>query len=88
MTLHECEIAARSRMPVTYDGVVYKRITEISRVYASEEQKTRGMDDTVTRICLEDRTGRSCVYTDRYAVVEPAEEIGKIIIRMAKENEA
>ncbi len=40
MTIEECVKAAEMRLPVKHDGIVYLRISRISRVYPADPRKT------------------------------------------------
>lgn len=62
MTIEECNAAAYRRCEVISDGIVYKRIARISRVFSSEEQISRGKQKTYYVVVLEDKNGNS--YTE------------------------
>ena len=64
MTIEECNSAAYRRAPVVYDGIVYKRIERICRVFTDEKLMVRGWRKTYYTVRLEDKNGRSYTYAD------------------------
>ncbi len=64
MEINECVRAAELRFPVVHGGIVYKRISRISRVYTSDLMLSRGFTRSYYRVELEDKNTRSVTEAD------------------------
>lgn len=71
MTIDECKIAGRARIPVVHDGIIYRRISSINLEFP-EDNCGRVIADQTVSVILEDKNGRS--FTSVHARnVQPAD---------------
>ncbi len=64
MTIEECVKAAEKRLPVVYDSIIYKRISRVSRVYATDLMLSRGSPPSYYVVELEDKCDHSVTEAD------------------------
>lgn len=71
MTIEECKIAGRARIPVVHNGITYRRISSINLEFPEDNCGRMVAVQTVS-VILEDKSGRS--YTSVHARnVQPAD---------------
>ncbi len=71
MTIDECKVAGRARIPVVHNGITYRRISSINLEFPVDNYGRNVVPQTVS-VILEDRTGRCSTAVDAKRV-EPAD---------------